>query len=438
MNITSHLHLRRRRTDRGVATRRGCFATRVLPRLAIPALTSLGLGVATMALSSTADAALVRTCGGSTYGRVLVSGTAWSGLSASNGDLNVYDNAACFPHNWESVGTYGLQWQCTELAARWADVAWGEGGYQNWLAAGWSGSAQDMWRVAPLLRVPLTRYANGGPVAPQKGDLLVISDAQVGHVAIITGVSGGRLNFVGENQGRAGGASWIPISGTTANSSAWLTGSTVLGWLRGSSSPFSMPFAYRLDGVTTQNTAGGQVDLSHAWIGERATMAVTVTNTGTSVWDSNVRVGVPPQSTANLTDPGWLSQVRPAAVVGTVAPNSSYTFRFPITVGAASAPFIERFNLVDELVTWFPDQGIRAAVSFQQIGGFGVVTRHLGVGGYQLAPDGAVTAFGGAPALANSAALWPGWNIARGLVLRSDDTGGYILDGFGGLHGFGS
>jgi hypothetical protein len=125
-------------------------------------------------------------------------------------------------------------------------------------------------------------------------------------------------------------------------------------------------------------------------------------------------------------------------VVGTVPPNSSYTFRFPITVGAASAPFIERFNLVDELVTWFPDQGIRAAVSFQQIGGFGVVTRHLGAGGYQLGPDGAVTAFGGAPALANSAALWQGWDIARGLVLRSDDTGGYILDGFGGLHPFGS
>ena len=94
MNITSQLHVRRRRTDRGVTTRRGRFATRALARLAIPALASLGLGVATMALSSTADAALVRTCGGSTYGRVLVTGTAWSGLSASNGGGYILDGAS--------------------------------------------------------------------------------------------------------------------------------------------------------------------------------------------------------------------------------------------------------------------------------------------------------------------------------------------------------
>jgi hypothetical protein len=37
-----------------------------------------------------------------------------------------------------------------------------------------------------------------------------------------------------------------------------------------------------------------------------------------------------------------------------------------------------------------------------------------------------------------STAYWQGWDIARGLVLRSDNTGGYILDGAGGLHGFGS
>ena len=33
---------------------------------------------------------------------------------------------------------------------------------------------------------------------------------------------------------------------------------------------------------------------------------------------------------------------------------------------------------------------------------------------------------------------WPGWDIARGLVLRSDDSGGYVLDGYGGLHPFGT
>jgi hypothetical protein len=35
------------------------------------------------------------------------------------------------------------------------------------------------------------------------------------------------------------------------------------------------------------------------------------------------------------------------------------------------------------------------------------------------------------------AAYWPGWDIARGLALLPDGTGGVVLDGYGGLHPFG-
>jgi hypothetical protein len=57
-------------------------------------------------------------------------------------------------------------------------------------------------------------------------------------------------------------------------------------------------------------------------------------------------------------------------------------------------------------------------------------------GGYVLDGSGGVHAFGGAPELATTA-YWPGWTIARGIVLRPDGAGGYVLDGFGSLHPFG-
>jgi len=40
--------------------------------------------------------------------------------------------------------------------------------------------------------------------------------------------------------------------------------------------------------------------------------------------------------------------------------------------------------------------------------------------------------------LFNTGTTWPDWDIARGIVLRSDDTGGYVLDGWEGIHPFGS
>jgi hypothetical protein len=66
-----------------------------------------------------------------------------------------------------------------------------------------------------------------------------------------------------------------------------------------------------------------------------------------------------------------------------------------------------------------------------------VMVRHHGAGGYTVAPNGSITAFGGAPALAPSA-TWPGQDIVRAAVLRSDDLGGYVLDLFGGIHPFGN
>ena len=55
--------------------------------------------------------------------------------------------------------------------------------------------------------------------------------------------------------------------------------------------------------------------------------------------------------------------------------------------------------------------------------------------GYVLEGYGGLHGFGGAPATRLST-YWGGWDIARRVVLLSDGTGGYVMDAYGGLHGF--
>jgi len=183
-------------------------------------------------------------------------------------------------------------------------------------------------------------------------------------------------------------------------------------------------------------------DLSYAWMGESGSLSVTVKNTGTATWGPGVRLATTAlQPAADLLySPGWVSSQRPAELPAgaTVAPGASYTFRFPFFVGVTSQPsFVAHFNLVAEGIAWMPDAGISFAVSFVKAVDRAVVLRHNGPGGYTMAPDGTVSAFGGAPALTSNS-IWPGRDIARGMVLRSDDLGGYILDGYGGMHPFGN
>jgi hypothetical protein len=39
------------------------------------------------------------------------------------------------------------------------------------------------------------------------------------------------------------------------------------------------------------------------------------------------------------------------------------------------------------------------------------------------------------PAGAKLGPYWPGWDISRGITMV-DNTGGFIVDGWGGIHGF--
>jgi hypothetical protein len=67
-----------------------------------------------------------------------------------------------------------------------------------------------------------------------------------------------------------------------------------------------------------------------------------------------------------------------------------------------------------------------------------VVVTMLG-GGYVLDGWGGLHGFastGATPPAPGGGPYWDGWDIARGVTLLPSGTGGYVLDGFGGLHAF--
>ena len=67
----------------------------------------------------------------------------------------------------------------------------------------------------------------------------------------------------------------------------------------------------------------------------------------------------------------------------------------------------------------------------------GLATLPDGSGGYVVDGWGGLHPFGAAPRL-GSTGFWPGWNIVRGIALNADGRSGYKLDGWGGLHRIGN
>ncbi len=85
---------------------------------------------------------------------------------------------------------------------------------------------------------------------------------------------------------------------------------------------------------------------------------------------------------------------------------------------------------------------IRASVMFRILtGGADSVSAHPGASSLPkvavMNSDGTVYPAGGAPDF-RSSSVWPHWPIARAIALRPSGGGGYVLDGFGGLHPFGT
>jgi hypothetical protein len=205
---------------------------------------------------------------------VIMPASAWAGPllnlqpPADGATLDVYSNlsyGSCANGSWLGWDQWGLEMQCTEFGVRVADFEWHTGGNSTWSTAGWSGAASDMYRVAPNLG--MRQFPNGGATMPQLGDLLVIADSGVGHVGVVQGLANGVVSLVGQNQGYGLNTS-ISYTGSILDSSHFVPGSTVLGWIRGTNSPFpefaagSAPPARLRTAYSYQVAATGMAPLS--------------------------------------------------------------------------------------------------------------------------------------------------------------------------------
>lgn len=159
------------------------------------------------------------------FGTVLVPGSQWAGADAGLGDLNVYSNGT---GGQDRSGTFGLQYECTELAQRWAHYKWGEP--NTWPVS----SAAQMWTAGPKLPVPLNQSPNGGASPPAFGDIIVFaatSTSPTGHVGVVAGVTATSVTVAQQNltvNGTPTGEWTQSMSGTTVSP---LGSSPVLGWL---------------------------------------------------------------------------------------------------------------------------------------------------------------------------------------------------------------
>lgn len=111
----------------------------------------------------------------------------------------------------------------------------------------------------------------------------------------------------------------------------------------------------------------------------------------------------------------------------------------PVTVSVIAPPYTS-MDVMNEYGGAVPVPGSAVSTVQNQWGwpiARGIALNSNGTGGYVLDGWGGVHAFGTAPPV-NETGYWPYWDIARGIVLRADGQSGYVLDGFGGIHPFGA
>lgn len=184
-------------------------------------------------------------------GDLLVQASEWNGV-------DVYYNVPGYVSNERTA--YGIKWQCVELAQRFY--------FQVFSLLGpnddpvWGVDASGMFDIAPSLG--LGAYANGTPSAPAPrwGDILAFEN----HVALVTGVSNGRVHFVQQNY------SWgdspvardsLPIDGnnyiSNTGSESGASYPSVRGWIHHPYNYGPPPYQlqYKFSGKVKDNNGNG-------------------------------------------------------------------------------------------------------------------------------------------------------------------------------------
>jgi hypothetical protein len=170
------------------------------------------------------------------YGAPLINGCTWATWVTNCSNLTAYgngsgfNNVGCGPPNGCE---FGPEFQCEELAIRYAYYAWGEP--KNWYGYGATGGANTMWQAGPNLPIPLAQFANGAGAPPMQGDLMIFAPGWLGsywdgagHVAIVRDVGPGYVDVVEENA-TASGTDRFPLSGSRVTAKGY---TPLIGWLR--------------------------------------------------------------------------------------------------------------------------------------------------------------------------------------------------------------
>ncbi len=161
-------------------------------------------------------------------------GAGWGTPLTSLDGVTAYGNGGTTDNG--CVGTYGILYQCVELAQRYFAQRWG-------YPPIWSGveAAADMRTHHP---VGIAFIPNGGTPAPQVGDALLFNGGAYGHVALVQSVDRhtGRISVIEENWTRAGEAS-LPLYADhdIGLRDSVTTTYTVAGWLHSRQNVSSAP-----------------------------------------------------------------------------------------------------------------------------------------------------------------------------------------------------
>jgi hypothetical protein len=394
------------------------------------------------------------------WGSVLVPGSQWAGTRlAALGDLNVYSNGN---GNQDQVSTFGLSYECVELAQRYAAVRYGE--QKLWPVS----FAYQMWGVAPTLQVPFLQNPNGGAKPPQAGDLLIFDHtgaAPFGHVAVVADVGPDYVNIVEQNWGNLNpvGGARLPLSGTTMPARY---GVPIIGWLRASTAaipykPVIITGAGQVYSDAGATSYGGPVTL----VLSRPVVGATGTPTGKGYWMVAGDGGVFTYGDAQFSgSTGGMRLNQPVVGMASTPSGKGYwlvasdggifTFGDAVfygstgalklnkpVVGMASTPSGKGYWLVasDGGIFSFGDAAFRGSTGNiklnQPINGMAATAS--GNGYWMVASDGGIFTFGDAPFLGSTGGITVPSPVAR-MAPTSDGNGYWLATTGGTVYAFGN
>jgi len=191
--------------------------------------------------------------------------------------VNVYSNGADENSGTPfcGIGTYGLQYECTEFVRRFYGTIYGANSKVPATGASpWAGNADQYFSTASQRN--LVAFPNGGPTPPATDDIIVFESpnpADGGHVAIAEGPpTNSTLVIAEQNWGPEDGPATLTVSFDGAHYTVTRPNSkyTILGWLHNPGATIAASFISFIegnpgipgDGVFVNANSTGEFDLS--------------------------------------------------------------------------------------------------------------------------------------------------------------------------------